>query len=327
MKRNFCVNVVMEVSSHALSLNRVDHIDFRVALYTNLTRDHLDFHHTMEAYAEAKFGLARKLFGPLSYAVINLDVDEFRPLFGELDCSHMTYSMDNEEADVRCGSYELKPDGTTFDLITPMGSGTVRLKIPGRFNLQNALAAASGGLAAGVDLDNVIRGLEAVEPIPGRFNTVECGQPFAVYIDYAHTPDAIARLCEAARELTKGRLFLLFGCGGDRDTGKRELMGQAAMAGADVVVVTSDNPRSEDPEAIIENIKPALTGGEYEIELDRKQAIESIIRKAGPGDTVLLAGKGAEEYQEINGERFPFNDAAVATATLEQLGYDTLEVK
>ena len=321
MKRNYCVNVVMEVSSHALMLHRVDHVDFRVAVYTNLTRDHLDFHNTMEEYAEAKFRLARRLSGELSYAVINLDVPEFRPLFGELNCSHMSYSLRDRKADIHCGDFELKPTGTIFDLVTPMGNRTVKLSLPGRFNLQNALAAAGGGLAAGVDIDSVVIGLEDSLPIPGRLNTISCGQPFAVYVDYAHTPDAIIRLCETVREINDGRLFLLFGCGGDRDKGKRPLMAQAAVENASYIVVTSDNPRSEDPEAIINDIKPGLSGYNYEIVVDRRKAIETILKQAGPGDAVLLAGKGAEPYQEIKGERFPFSDTEEAVAALGRMGF------
>ena len=311
----------MEVSSHALMLNRVDHVDFRVAVYTNLTRDHLDFHKTMEEYAQAKFRLARSLSGELSYAVINLDVEEFRPLFGELNCSHMSYSLRDRKADIYCGDFDLKPTGTIFDLVTPMGNRTVRLNLPGRFNLQNALAAAGGGLAAGIDIDNVVAGLEMSVPIPGRLNTINCGQPFAVYVDYAHTPDAIMRLCETVREINDGRLFLLFGCGGDRDKGKRPLMAQAATENASFAVVTSDNPRSEDPEAIIEDIKPGLSGYNYEIIVDRRQAIDAILKKAGPNDAVLLAGKGAETYQEIKGERFPFSDTDEAVAALGRMGF------
>ena len=320
MKGNLCVNVVIEVSSHALALNRVDNVDFRVAVYTNLTRDHLDFHKTMEEYARAKAQLIKRLDGPLSYAVINLDVDEFRPLFGETNCSFISYSVENAKADVYCDSYDLKPEGTTCDLVTPMGARTVSLRLPGRFNLENALAAAAGGLASGVDIDNVVKGLQAAEPVPGRLDPVECGQPFAVYVDYAHTPDAITRLCQAVRELTEGKLLLLFGCGGDRDRGKRPLMGRAAVEMADYVVVTSDNPRSEDPLDIIEDIKPGLNRDEYEIQPDRKEAISTILKRASSGDTVLLAGKGAETYQEINGERHPFSDFAEAETVLKQMG-------
>ncbi|MCK4632825.1 MAG: UDP-N-acetylmuramyl-tripeptide synthetase, partial [candidate division Zixibacteria bacterium] len=167
MKRNHCVNAVIEVSSHALALHRVDNIDFRVAVYTNLTRDHLDFHKTFEEYAETKAQLARRLDGPLCYAVVNLDVPEFRQLIGDITSSHIGYSLDNEEADVYCSNYKLKPDGTIFDLVTPMGTHTITFPLPGSFNLMNALAGAAGGLASGIDLDNVVRGLEKSVPIPG----------------------------------------------------------------------------------------------------------------------------------------------------------------
>ena len=322
MKNNYCVNAVIEVSSHALALHRVDNIKFTVAVFTNLTRDHLDFHKDMDEYLKTKAQLLEKLAGPMSYAVINLDVPEFRPLFGELASAYISYSLENSQADVYCGNYDLESGGTIFDLVTPMGTRTVNLGLPGRFNLMNALAAASGGLAAGVDIDNVVSGLEAVQPLPGRFNHLDFGQPFALYIDYAHTPDAITRLCEAARELNPGKLLLLFGCGGDRDRGKRPMMGKAAMDSADFVVVTSDNPRGEDPRAIIEDIKPSLTGDNYKILPDRKEAIEYLLKQAVAGDLVLLAGKGAENYQEINGVRHPFSDRQTAAEILAEMGYN-----
>jgi UDP-N-acetylmuramoyl-L-alanyl-D-glutamate--2,6-diaminopimelate ligase len=325
MKTAMCVNAVIEVSSHALELHRVDHINFRTAVYTNLTRDHLDFHETMEAYFKAKAKLAQRLEGDLSYAVINLDEEAWRPLFGELTCSHMTYSVEDQSADVYCGSYELKPEGTTFDLVTPMGTRTVSFKLPGRFNLSNALAAAAGGMACGVDLDNVVTGLENVQPVPGRLNPIDCGQPFGLYVDFAHTPDAIARLCQTTREFTNKKLLLLFGCGGDRDKGKRPLMGEAATTNADYVVVTSDNPRSEEPESIIEDIKPGLKGKGFKIEVDRKKAIAAVLKKAKKGDVVLLAGKGAESYQEVKGVRQPFSDIEEARAVLAEMGFSSDE--
>ncbi|MCB2229725.1 UDP-N-acetylmuramoyl-L-alanyl-D-glutamate--2,6-diaminopimelate ligase [bacterium] len=325
MKKNWCVNAVVEVSSHALVLHRVDEINFRVAVYTNISRDHLDFHKTMDEYLDAKALLIGKLDGPLSYAVINLDVPEFRRLFGEITSAYMSYAVDDKTADIRCGDFELRPDGTTFDLVTPLGTRTIDFKLPGRFNLSNAMAAAAGGLASGVDLDNVVRGLETARPIPGRFNHVSVGQPFAVYIDYAHTPDAIERLCRSARELCDGRLLLLFGCGGDRDTGKRPLMGKAAMDHADYAVVTSDNPRSEDPSKIIDEIRPALDDNRSTVVIDRKEAIQEVLKMARPGDAVLLAGKGAETYQEIAGTRYPFDDRQVATEVLASMGFTGLE--
>lgn len=327
MKKNRCVNAVIEVSSHALALHRVDNISFRVVIYTNLTRDHLDFHKSMEDYFRAKASLLEKLAGPLSYAVINLDVPEFRPLFGECATSHISYSLGDTSADVHCSNFETEPDQTVFDLVTPMGNRTVDFKLPGKFNVANALAAAAGGLASGVDLDNVVRGLESARPVPGRFNYLDAGQPFAVYVDYAHTPDAIERLCQAAREVAQGKVLILFGCGGDRDTGKRSMMGKAATAGADHVVVTSDNPRSEDPLAVIEAIKPGLEGSDWETCPDRREAIATVLKRAQPHDVVLLAGKGAESYQEINGVKHPFDDATEARKVLAEMGYSTPQGK
>lgn len=321
MKQNYCVNVVIEVSSHALVLKRVENIDFRVAVYTNLTRDHLDFHGSMEAYLEAKALLAKKLSGALSYTVINLDVPEFRTFFGDFQSSHMSYSVADDSADVYCANYDIQPEGTVFDLVTPMGSRTVSLKLPGRFNLSNAIAAAAAGLACGVDVDNVVKGLESVMSVPGRLERLPAEQPFAVYVDYAHTPDAIEQLCASAREFCKGRLLLLFGCGGDRDRGKRAMMG-AAAASADYAVVTTDNPRSEDPEKIIEDIRLGFIEENYEVITDRREAIAAILKMARPGDIVLLAGKGAESYQEINGKRYPFNDAEEARKILAESSHD-----
>ena len=327
MKKSHCVNAVVEVSSHSLVLHRVDNIDFRVAVYTNLTRDHLDFHKDMDDYLAAKKLLLKKLNGPLSYAVINLDVPEFSALFADYSGSYIAYSLENKSADVYCSQWEIGPHGTRFDLVTPMGNRSVNLPLPGKFNLQNALTAASAGLASGVDLDTVIVGLEKARPVPGRFEAIDCGQPFGVYVDFAHTPDAITRLCESARELTEGRLLILFGCGGDRDVGKRPLMGQAAENGADYCIVTSDNPRSEKPDDIAQQILPGLKHEDHQVILDRSEAIGTIMKMAKPGDAVLLAGKGAEFYQEVGGQRFDFSDEAEAVRVLAELGYNVATVE
>lgn len=321
MKNNHCVNAVVEVSSHALTLNRVDNINFRVAVMTNLTQDHLDFHKTMEDYLEAKAQLLKKLDGPLSYAVINIDVPEFRKLMGDFSSSYISFSLSDKSADVFCVDYEIEPDKTTFDLSTPMGVRTITLRLPGKFNLINAIAAASGGLACGIDIDNIVKGLEKARSIEGRFNYIESSAPFSVYVDYAHTPDALERLCETVREIAKGKILLLFGCGGDRDKGKRPLMGKAACEKADFAIVTSDNPRSEEPQAIIDEIKPGLIEGKFEIVLKRREAIETILQRAKEGDVVLLAGRGAESHQEIDGKREPFDDTSEALKVLGTMGY------
>jgi len=322
MKKNYCINAVVEVSSHALALKRVDNLNFRVVVFTNITRDHLDFHETMENYLNTKALLLKKMNGPMSYVVLNLDIPEFRKFFGDFSSSYLSYSLEDSNADVYCSNYEIKPTSTVFDLVTPMGTETVMLPLPGRFNLINAIAAATAGLASGMALDHVINGLESARPVPGRFMPVDEGQPFGVYVDFAHTPDALERLCQSAREMTKGKVLVLFGCGGDRDKGKRPLMGTAAITNADYVVVTSDNPRSESPDKIIKDIKPGLKKKNYIIIPDRKEAIAHIIKEASTGDVVLLAGKGVENYQEINGERFPFDDSVLAREALIERGFE-----
>jgi len=319
--KNKCHNAVVEVSSHGLVMHRVDNIVFKVGVYTNLTRDHLDFHKSMEEYLAAKAGLLNRLNKEDASAVINLDVPEFVQLMNRDDVSFVTYALSNTDADVYCANFRITPSGTVFDLITPSGVRQVDFKLPGRFNLINAMAAAAACYAAGVEFDDIVKGLEHAEPVPGRLNLIDCGQPFALYVDFAHSPDAIERVCETIHELSKGRLLLLFGCGGDRDRGKRPLMGKAAVSNAAYVVVTSDNPRSEDPLAIIEEIEPGLKGGTYDIEPDRKKAIELILSNAKEGDVVLLAGKGAEKYQEVQGQFLPFDEVDIAVKTLAELGF------
>ncbi len=321
MKNNQCQDAVVEVSSHALVLNRVENIDFKVGLFTTFSRDHLDFHNSMEEYLDAKKSFLLKLAGEKKYAVINLDVPEFVSFLEEPGCRHLTYSAEGKPADVRAENIDLQPEKTQFTLLTGAGEQDVELYLPGRFNLTNALGAAAAGIALGIDPDVIADGLKKASPVPGRFVPVKKGQSFTVLIDYAHTPDAIERLCQSAREITKGRLMILFGCGGDRDRGKRPLMGKAATANSDFAVVTSDNPRTENPERIVEDIMPGIVGSDYKIIIDRREAIDYILAKAQPGDTVLLAGKGAEDYLEIGTERFPYEDKVEAIKTLEKLGY------
>ncbi|MEW5993747.1 MAG: UDP-N-acetylmuramoyl-L-alanyl-D-glutamate--2,6-diaminopimelate ligase [Candidatus Zixiibacteriota bacterium] len=321
MTQHDCTDAVMEVSSHALELKRVDHTNFLVAVFTNLTRDHLDFHKTMDAYLQAKTLLLDKLDDEAGCAVINLDVPEFRGFFGREHLSYVTYSASDRSAHVHCPSVHLRSDHTTFDLATPIGNETVTMHLPGRYNLVNALAAAAAGMALGVDLDAIVSGLENAEPVPGRFNVVNVGQPFTIIVDYAHTPDAITRLCQSAREISKGRLLLLFGCGGNRDRGKRPLMGEAAVMNSDLAILTSDNPRDENPEAIIKDAEAGMSGGNYRVHLDRREAIRALLKEAKAGDIVILAGKGAEKYQEIKGVRHPFDDNGEAQAALSELGF------
>ena len=322
MKNNLCTNAIVEISSHALMLHRVRNLDIQVALYTNFTRDHLDFHNTMEEYLEAKAQLLNFVAEENKWAILNYDCPEFMSLKSRIVGSHMTYSLQDPGADVYLEHFTLRPEGSEFELHTPMGNRAIQFKLPGRFNLYNALAASTAAMASGIDIDSIKTGLEQSTVIPGRLDRVASAAPFSIFVDYAHTPDALTRTIEALRELGTGRILTLFGCGGDRDRGKRPLMGKAVTDAADYSVLTSDNPRSENPRQIIEDVKPGLTNGaKIEMIEDRAEAIAHILSRATAGDIVLLAGKGAESYQEINGTRHHFLDKEVALQELQKLGY------
>jgi UDP-N-acetylmuramoyl-L-alanyl-D-glutamate--2,6-diaminopimelate ligase len=322
MKKNHCVNAVLEISSHALTLHRVRNLNIQVALFTNISRDHLDFHHDMQDYINAKAQLLDMVASEDKWAVINYDCPEFREFLERLNCSHMTYSLRDSSADVYLNDYQLNPDGSRIELVTPMGIRTVNLKLHGKLNLYNALAAAGAAMASGVDLDTVVIGLEKSTVIPGRLERLENNAPFSVFIDFAHTPDALKRTIETLREISNGRILTLFGCGGDRDRGKRPIMGRMVTTNSDYSVLTADNPRNEDLGQIIDDVKPGFAqDAPVEIIDDRKEAIIHILRKAQENDIILLAGKGAEEHQEIDGIRHPFSDRKVAIEELEKLGY------
>jgi UDP-N-acetylmuramoyl-L-alanyl-D-glutamate--2,6-diaminopimelate ligase len=304
------VACAMEVSSHALELRRADAIHWAVAIFTNLTQDHLDFHPTMEDYFTAK----RRLFeaGPRA-AVINVDDPYGRRLSAELPQA-ITFGIDSPDAGLRATDVAFALTGSTFtvdglDLRTPL---------PGRFNVLNALGALAAVRALGVTDDVSADALATAGRIPGRFEPVDAGQPFAVLVDYAHTPDSLENVLRAAREIARRRVIVVFGAGGDRDRGKRPLMGRAARALADLVVVTSDNPRSEDPEAIIAEIKAGTGNGPgVETMVDRRAAIARAVAAADEGDVVVIAGKGHEQGQEFEGGRkIPFDDVTVAREAL-----------
>ncbi|MCP4709766.1 MAG: hypothetical protein GY869_14180, partial [Planctomycetes bacterium] len=228
-----CEYAVIEVSSHALMLHRIDNIDFKIGLYTNFSRDHLDFHKSMEEYLDAKKLLVTKISGKNSCVVVNQDVPEFVSIANDCEIQAISYSSADNDADIKIESPKLSPTMSLFTLVTPDNSCEVWFNLPGRYNLANAACAASAGIALGIDINSIKKGLESAEPIPGRYRPVIMGQPFSVVIDYAHTPDALERLCLSAREITKGNILILFGCGGDRDSGKRPLMAQAASSNAD----------------------------------------------------------------------------------------------
>lgn len=307
---------VMEVSSHAMVMHRADSIDFDLAVFTNLTQDHLDFHSDMEDYFQAK----RLLFaaGP-GAAVVNVDDEYGRRLATEFDC--LTYSANGAAADYSAVEVSFNAGGASFLLQSEHGDIPVTTMLPGSFNVANALAALAGAIALGVDPDEAVAGLADAGRVPGRFEPIDEGQDFAVLVDYAHTPDSVENVLRAARGLTDGRLISVIGAGGDRDRAKRPLMGRAGAELSDLAVITSDNPRSEDPAAIIEDVLAGIEDRDAVlVEQDRDAAIGLAIREAGPGDTVVIAGKGHEQGQEFeNGRKIPFDDREIARKHLREL--------
>jgi UDP-N-acetylmuramoyl-L-alanyl-D-glutamate--2,6-diaminopimelate ligase len=299
--------VVMEVSSHALALHRADAIHWSAAVFTNLTQDHLDFHADMEDYFLAK----RRLFeaGP-ELAVVNVD-DPYGARLARDFPRAIRIGLDAQDAQVRATAIEGDASGSSF----AVDGLALRTTLPGRFNVLNALGAVVVARELGVDEASIARGLAAAERVPGRFEPVDEGQPFAVFVDYSHKPDALEAVLRTARGLTRGRLIVVFGAGGDRDRGKRPLMGRAAAEHADVAIITSDNPRSEDPEAIMAEIAEGAPQAERVV--DRDEAIQRAITLAEAGDVVVIAGKGHERYQEFeDGRTVPFDDVAVAREAL-----------
>jgi UDP-N-acetylmuramoyl-L-alanyl-D-glutamate--2,6-diaminopimelate ligase len=306
----------MEVSSHALELGRVAGIRFACRVFTNLTQDHLDFHETMDAYFAAK----RRLFDEPGPAVVNVDDEYGRRIVAEVDA--VTFGIERD-ADYRARDIEFDVMGSRFLLESPDGELRIESPLPGLFNVQNVLGAVAAVRSLGVEQIS----LEGFGRVPGRFEAVDEGQDFGVLVDYAHTPDSLANVLRAAREVIargapqgsprqQGRLHVIFGAGGDRDRGKRPLMGDAARRLADRVVVTSDNPRSEQPEAIIDEVMDGA-GQDAEREVDRRRAIARVIEEAEPGDVVVIAGKGHEQGQEFeNGRKEPFDDVTVAREAL-----------
>jgi UDP-N-acetylmuramoyl-L-alanyl-D-glutamate--2,6-diaminopimelate ligase len=328
---NGATDAVMEVSSHALAQERVYGVPFDVAVFTNLTRDHLDYHKTMEEYFAAK----RVLFegcgtdAPRA-AVTNVD-DEYGAKLAEFSRkrSSVVLKYGWERGDFHAEKVEVTTRGTRFDLVMPEGKIAVFSALIGRVNVYNILAAAGACYARGCAAQAIAAGIGKLACVPGRFERVDCGQPFTVVVDYAHTDDALRNLTALARELvsgagTKGRVLTVFGCGGDRDRKKRPLMGEAAGRGSDFVVLTSDNPRSEDPLAIINDAVVGLqkTGVKYSVEADRRKAIALAISEARPGDIVLLAGKGHEKVQVTREGAAPFDDLEVAREALRTVGFE-----
>jgi UDP-N-acetylmuramoyl-L-alanyl-D-glutamate--2,6-diaminopimelate ligase len=305
---------VMEVSSHAIDLHRVDSTRFAAVAFTNLTQDHLDFHHTLEEY----FSVKKRLFSDFEVGARVVNVDD---PFGKGIRSEHPDSIavgTDAEASVRASNVRLDAEGASFMLETPAGECPIRLPLAGAYNVSNALIAAGCALGLGIGLEAIREGLESAPQVPGRLERVECGQPFSVVVDYAHTPDSLEKALAAVKDVCSGRVIVVFGCGGDRDPEKRPLMGRAAARGADHVIVTSDNPRSEDPVGIILQVRDGVGDGPAtsEVEVDRRTAIERAISMARAGDTVLIAGKGHEDYQIFADRTIHFDDREVAREVL-----------
>lgn len=314
MLQNSIDHLVMEVSSHSLDQRRVEGIDFAAAIFTNLTGDHLDYHKTMEEYFEAK----AKLFEGLdsgSYGIINIDDEWGRKLLRRSKGRVMTYGT-KQGADFLAGGIELSLNGTGFIIDTPGGRVKIDTKLIGLHNVYNITASVAAGTALGFSPEAVKRGIENVRAVPGRLEEIGCGQPFKVFVDYAHTDDALCNVLSALRPLISERIIVVFGCGGDRDKTKRPRMGKIAGKLADLVIVTSDNPRGEDPKTITDEIVAGIESANYRVIVDRMQAIGQALSAARDGDCVLIAGKGHETYQVLKNTTVAFDDREVARKIL-----------
>jgi UDP-N-acetylmuramoyl-L-alanyl-D-glutamate--2,6-diaminopimelate ligase len=306
-------HVAMEASSHSLDQGRLDGLDFAAGIFTNLTHEHLDYHRTMEHYLAAKLRLSA-LLGPAGVEIVNADDAAWAalPAFPR----RVTFG-ESPDADVRAETVQLDAGGSRFRLTGRYGSADVRIPLMGSFNVSNALAAAACALALDLSRSDVLARLESAPQVPGRMERLADG-PMVVLRDYAHTPDAMTRVLATLRPLTPGRLVLVFGCGGDRDRAKRPEMARIAVEGADLVVITSDNPRTEDPERIMDDMESGMGGAHHLRVTDREEAIHQALAGRGPGDTVLLAGKGHETYQIVGSTKHPFDERAIVQAALRR---------
>jgi UDP-N-acetylmuramoyl-L-alanyl-D-glutamate--2,6-diaminopimelate ligase len=320
--------VVMEVSSHALALNRVAGCEFDVGIFTNMTRDHLDFHGTFENYLEAK----TKLFQSLSSkdnqkkgkaAIVNADDKAATFILEKTTCKTITYGI-HKNVDLQAQNANIQAAGTQFDISGSFGVMPLQLKITGLFNVYNVLSAVGTALSEGIEPHVIKTALEAFQSVPGRFELIDVGQPFSVIVDYAHTPDGLENILKTAQQIATRRIIVVFGCGGDRDKTKRPIMGQLAVKYGNIVIATSDNPRTEDPDSILSEIEngilEVLTAGKvYEKIRDRRQAIERALHLAETDDIVIIAGKGHENYQILKDRTISFDDKEVAKAIIKEM--------
>jgi UDP-N-acetylmuramoyl-L-alanyl-D-glutamate--2,6-diaminopimelate ligase len=310
---------VMEVSSHAIAMKRVMGLRFEVAVFTNLSRDHLDFHGDMESYFEAK----KKLFTGMTgvkpkLMVLNIDDPRYEDLRSIDPSGVITYGMQTA-AQICPSHYQFGWDGTDATYKTPLGELEVHTSLMGKPNLYNIGAAIGVAIALGIPAGAVQSGIQKLRNVPGRFEPVSAGQQFRVIVDYAHTDDALEKVLRSAREITSGRVIVVFGCGGDRDRTKRPIMGEVAARESDYAIVTSDNPRGEDPMEIIREIETGMSGAPYRVAADRREAIRTALAEAQTGDTVVIAGKGHETYQTIGDTSYAFDDRVVARELLDEL--------
>jgi UDP-N-acetylmuramoyl-L-alanyl-D-glutamate--2,6-diaminopimelate ligase len=321
---------VMEVSSHALAQKRVDGCRFAVGIFTNLTRDHLDFHNTMENYFASKARLFESLIAADGKAIVNIDDRWVETLARGLAIPLIKYSLEKEEADILSGKVIFSEDGIEAELSTPIGSMKISSPLIGEYNLKNIMAAVGTGIALGLDRAVIEEGIRSMERVPGRMESISSPSGFKAIVDFAHTADALERVLKTLRGVSRGRIITVFGCGGDRDRGKRPLMGKVAVGLSDITIVTSDNPRSEDPLGVIREIESGIRGAKryepnmrvtskgYMIVPDRREAIRRAVIMASAGDIILLAGKGHENYQLIGDRKIPFDDMEELKMAIEE---------
>ncbi|CRK80583.1 UDP-N-acetylmuramoyl-L-alanyl-D-glutamate--2,6-diaminopimelate ligase [Neobacillus massiliamazoniensis] len=313
---------VMEVSSHALDIGRVHGCDYDIAVFTNLTQDHLDYHKTMEEYMKAKGLLFSRLgntFNPTRprFAVLNND-DPVSILYQKSTVAHVvTYGIDHE-ADIMARNIEMNSSGTACDLVVQGNIYPLKLRLIGKFSVYNVLASIAAALVSGIPINNIIQSVENVIGVAGRFELVDAGQNYTVVVDYAHTPDGLENVLKTIQQFAKKRIFVIIGCGGDRDRSKRPLMAQIACKYGTDVIFTSDNPRSEDPSAILKDMEAGVYDEKYLVKLDRKEAIWAAIEQASCDDAILIAGKGHETYQIIGDDVFDFDDRIVVREAIEE---------
>lgn len=304
MVENGCRYCFMEVSSQALDQCRVDALHYSAAIFTNLTQDHLDYHKTFENYKAAK----KKLFSMTDIAIVNYDDKEAEYILDGVECRRITYSASSDFSSYTSKNVRLNSDSVEYELVSDDKIGRVHFNVPGRFSVYNSMAAAVCATEMGVEFPTVLEALLLCNGVNGRMEVVPTGKDFTVIVDYAHTPDGLANVLESLRETAQGRVICVFGCGGDRDKTKRPIMGRIATEKANIAIITSDNPRTESPQMIIDDILEGVTTGKYYVEPDRKKATALALSKAKAGDVVVIAGKGHEDYQIIGKEKIHYDD-------------------